>query len=133
MAMQERVRVGDLEIAFDDVGRGVPAVILVHGAFADRTMFAPQVDHLAPRHRVIAIDLRGHGESDVPRSGVAFTDFLADVLGVSAAAGVDRAIVGGHSILGGGVAVALAAVRPDLVAGVALLDASIPYPEPMRT
>jgi pimeloyl-ACP methyl ester carboxylesterase len=49
-------------IAFDRSGGG-PAVILVTGAFADRSMMAPVAELLAPRFTVYAYDRRGHGES----------------------------------------------------------------------
>jgi pimeloyl-ACP methyl ester carboxylesterase len=56
-------------IAFDDIGSGDPAVVLLHGLFEDRTYYRAQAQHLAARHRVLNIDLRGHGESDVPEQG----------------------------------------------------------------
>ncbi len=127
------VTIDGVRIAYDDLGIGSPAVLLVHGAFGDRSLFGPQIEHLAPRHRVVALDLRGHGESDVPTSGFAFADFVADALAVTTAAGLDRVVVCGHSVLGAGIGLRLAAARPDLVAGVAMLDGGIPFPEPMRT
>ena len=58
-----------LRIAYEDVGQGSPAVVLIHGAFGNRFHYAAQIKHLAQRHRVLALDLRGHGESDVPQDG----------------------------------------------------------------
>jgi len=123
--------VHELGIAFDDAGHGTPTVVLIHGAFANRSHFAPQLEHLAQRHRVLTLDLRGHGESDVPKGGFRVRDFAADVIGVCETAGIDRAVLSGHS-LGGAVALEVAAAKPDLVAGVALLDAAILYPERLR-
>src|SRR5690348_12008252 len=91
--------VGGLNIAYELAGSGDPAVLFIHGAFEDRTYFAPQVAHLAPRRRVVTLDLRGHGASDAP-AGVSMMDFAADVLGVAEAAGVERAILCGHSMGG---------------------------------
>jgi len=121
-----------LEIAFDDTGQGEPAVVLIHGAFANRSHFAPMVADLAERHRVIALDLRGHGESDVPAEGFSARDFAQDVIGVCETARVERAVLCGHSVLGGGIALEVAATRPDLVAGVVLLDAGVLFPEAIR-
>jgi pimeloyl-ACP methyl ester carboxylesterase len=125
-------RVGGLRIAFGDEGRGSPALVFVHGAFGNRSHYSAQVEHFAARHRVVTLDLRGHGDSEVPAAGFGVSDFMADVLAVCEAAGIDRAVFCGHSILGGGIALEIASQRPDLVAGVALLDASIPYPEDLR-
>src|SRR5512146_3365510 len=109
-----------MHLAYDDVGIGAPAIVLIHGAFADRSHFTAQLDHLAARQRVIAPDLRGHGKSDVPGTGFDIVDFVADVLTVCEDARIEQAVFGGHSILGGGTALGIADARPDLVAGVAL-------------
>ena len=56
------VSVGDLNIAYEAAGAGDPAVMLIHGALGDRSYYAAQTAHLESRRRVIAPDLRGHGE-----------------------------------------------------------------------
>ncbi|HEY8778768.1 MAG TPA: alpha/beta hydrolase [Solirubrobacterales bacterium] len=120
-----------IEVAFEDSGQGEPALVLIHGAFGNRSHFAPLVARLAERHRVIALDLRGHGESGVPREGFRYADFAQDVLAVCREAGVERAVLSGHSS-GGAVALTAAALDPDLAAGVALLDPAVLFPEPLR-
>ncbi len=55
-----------------------PVVVLLHGATLDHRSWAPQVDELAVRYRVVVPDLRGHGES-VPRlAGLLAVDPSAD-------------------------------------------------------
>src|SRR5689334_3206373 len=98
---------GGLRLAYDVVGNGSPVVLFIHGAFEDRTYFAAQVAHLAARRRVVTLDLRGHGASDVPQA-VSLADFAADVLAVVDAAGVEQAVLCGHS-MGGPVALLVAA------------------------
>ena len=120
-----------VDIAFDDVGRGEPAVVLVHPALSNRAHFAAMVQALAQRHRVITLDLRGHGDSGVPRDGFAIADFANDVIAVCREAGVQRAVLGGHST-GGAVALTVANRDPHLAAGVVLLDAAILLPDPIR-
>ena len=106
-------------LAYDVAGTGDPALVFVHGWSSDRTYFEPQFHHFAAQHRVVALDLRGHGAS---RPGPAYDcEALADdVLAVAADAGVHRPIVVGHS-LGGLVALACAA-RPDAVRAAVLVD-----------
>ena len=58
-----------VHIAYDDIGEGAPAVVLLHGLFEDRSYCAEVAAHLARRHRVLNLDLRGHGESEVPAEG----------------------------------------------------------------
>jgi predicted esterase len=58
-----------------------PPVLLIHGIGCDHTTFAPQFEHFARiGHRVVAVDLRGHGKSDKPHQSYTmqlFTDDLA--------------------------------------------------------
>jgi len=121
----------DVEIAYEEAGRGDPAVILIHPPFGNRSHFAAVFAHLAKRNRVIALDLRGCGQSGVPAEGFHIVDLAEDVRAVCRAAGVERAVLCGHS-LGGTVALEVAALEPQLVAGVALLDAVVLFPEPLR-
>ncbi len=72
-------------------------------------------------HAVTAIDLRGHGESDVPTSGYDTATAVGDVAAVITALGLDRPVVAGQS-WGGNVVVELAATFPHLVAAIALVD-----------
>jgi pimeloyl-ACP methyl ester carboxylesterase len=120
---------GDVRIVFEDAGSGSPALVLIHGAFANRGHFASQVEHLARRHRVLAPDLRGHGDSDTPAEAFGICQVAEDVLAVCDAAGVERAVLCGHSWP---VALHVVAARPELVAGVVLLDGVVLLPEELR-
>lgn len=73
--------IDDLEIAYDDVGTGLP-VLFVHAFPLNRTMWAPQVSALVERCRCVAADLRGFGESSVrpPYSMEQYADDLAHLL-----------------------------------------------------
>src|SRR5437879_6679670 len=108
-----------VHIAFDDVGVGDPTVVLLHGLFANRTYYSAQAQHLAARHRVLSIDLRGHGESDVPEQGYSLDILAEDVIRVCGEVRVTGAVLCGHSMA---VALKVAIRRPDLAAGMVLLD-----------
>jgi pimeloyl-ACP methyl ester carboxylesterase len=95
--------------------------VLVHGIACHRAFMAPQAQFLRARHRVVAIDLRGHGDSDAPRQRYTIGGLADDVGWICEQLGVERAVVVGHS-LGGLVALELAAARPDLAVGAALID-----------
>jgi pimeloyl-ACP methyl ester carboxylesterase len=118
-----------LHLAYDDVGKGDPAIILMHGLFADRTYYAAQVRHLAQRHRVLNIDLRGHGESDVPEDGYSLGILADDVIRVCERAGISSAVLCGHSFP---VALQVARRRPSLAAGLVLLDGVVLFPPAVR-
>ena len=124
----KRVVANGVEIAYDEAGQGKPAIVLIHGAFGSRQDFAELGKRLDQRHRVIALDLRGHGDSSVPREGFAIADFTQDVLAVCRDARVDRVILCGHSFAAN-IALTAAAQDPDLVAGVVMLDGAVLFPE----
>lgn len=94
---------GAMEVGYDDVGVGTPAVFL-HPFPADRTYWAPQLGALVDHSRCIAPDLRGFGESTVgpPYTVDQYADDVAVLLDML---GVERAVVCGLS-LGGYVALA---------------------------
>ncbi len=125
-----RVLSDGVEIAFGETGRGEPALVLIHGGFGNRSHVAPLVAHLAERHRVIALDLRGHGQSGVPQDGFRIADFAQDVLAVCRDARVEQAVLCGHS-MAGAVALTAAALDPSLAAGVVLLD-TVLFPDPLQ-
>ncbi|MFF4170857.1 alpha/beta fold hydrolase [Streptomyces sp. NPDC001744] len=94
---------------------GAPAVVLSHGWTCSIAFWADQIRALAPDHRVIAYDQRGHGRSPVPGSGGYSTTALADDLEAVLAATLrpgERAVLAGHSM--GGMTIMAAADRPGL-------------------
>ncbi len=72
--------------------------------------------------RVIALDLRGRGESDAPASGYTMEDHARDVLGLLDALELERVVMGGHSF-GGLLTYWLAANHPERVERCVVLDA----------
>ena len=127
----ERTNTGNVSIAYEDVGQGEPACVVIHGPFGNRLQLESLIEHLAAGHRVLAPDLRGTGESDRPSSGYQVADFADDVVAVCRHAGIHRAILIGHSV-GAAVALEVAAREPDLVAGIAMLDGALLFPRELR-
>jgi pimeloyl-ACP methyl ester carboxylesterase len=83
--------------------------------------WGPQINYLAQTHRVIALDMPGHGGSSALPYGAELTDFVAWAADAITALGLGRVSLAGHS-MGALVAGGLAATRPDLVARVALIN-----------
>ena len=114
-------RVGDIELAYTDSGGPGEAVLLVHGAYLSKEVWAEQWAALSAHHRVIAVDLRGHGES----TGGIWTFHLPlvaeDLTSLLTALRVRQVHVCGHA-LGGMVALQLALVHPDRVRSLVLVD-----------
>lgn len=100
-------------------------VVLVHGAGVDHTMYRDQALALhTAGHRVIALDLRGHGESTLD-DDAAFTadDTLADLVALLEHLQLEQPLLVGHS-LGGNLAQALARQHPQLVGRLAVIDST---------
>jgi pimeloyl-ACP methyl ester carboxylesterase len=106
-------------ISYDEYGDGDRPLVLIHGLLMSRRMF----DRLGPEmaelgHRVIAIDLLGHGRSDRPpeMSNYSMTFFARQVEALLDHLGLDQAVVGGTS-LGANTTLELAYLSPDRVRG----------------
>jgi pimeloyl-ACP methyl ester carboxylesterase len=121
--MERLVRDG-VALAYEEQGTGDPPLVLVHGWCCDHTYFAPQVAYFAGTHRVLAIDLRGHGSSDRPEQDYTTDLFADDLAWLCERLGVTGPVVIGHS-LGGVVALAVAVRHPSLPVAIAALDSPL--------
>jgi pimeloyl-ACP methyl ester carboxylesterase len=102
--------------------RALPGLVLVHGGAAHSGWW----DHIAPQlhsHRVVALDLTGHGDSS-RRDAYDMKLWAREVVAVAEAEELDRPVVLGHS-LGGWVALTVGVESPDAVAAVAVIDSPI--------
>jgi pimeloyl-ACP methyl ester carboxylesterase len=104
-------------------GSGDP-LLLFHGGLGSTGMFEPDLAALSKDHRVIAVDLYGHGRTALTERPVSLVDMGDDMAVVLAGVGVQRADVMGYS-LGGGVALRLAVQHPEVVRRLVLV--STPY------
>lgn len=100
-----------------------PPIVLVHGLANSVITWRKNVEALAGQFHVIALDLPGHGLSDMPKvrfdlpTGAVFLAAFLDEVGV------DRAHLGGNS-MGGAVALELALARPERAASLTLADSA---------
>jgi len=110
-------------LGVDDGGSGGPAVVLVHSLAGRIAHWQPQLERLRRDRRAIALDLRGHGGSEVPADGDYAIEAMAEDIGaVVDRLGLERFALVGHS-MGGGVALAYAGMHPERVERLLLLDA----------
>ncbi|WP_374194688.1 alpha/beta fold hydrolase [Streptomyces sp. VRA16 Mangrove soil] len=99
-----------------------PALLLLHGSAASTESWHAMVPLLTARHRVIRVDLRGHGRSAPPaEGGYAVTEQARAVAAALDRLGVAQVVAVGHSS-GGYCATALAELRPDLVSALVLVS-----------
>jgi len=116
-------------ISYETYGAGTPALVFVHGWSCDARYWWQQTAHFADRHRVVVLDLAGHGHSGSGRTRYTMASFGEDVRAVMDAEGIEDAILVGHS-MGGSVIVEAARLLPKRVRGLIGVDTleNIEYP-----
>ncbi len=118
-------------LAHLEAGPEVPAappLVFIHGWMGDHRALLPQISYFARRRHVVAINLRGHGDSDAPQQDYTIDGFADDVAWQCNQLGLSRPLIIGHS-LGGMIALELAGRHPDLPSGVVMIDTII-FPPP---
>src|SRR6266849_6898442 len=109
-------------------GKG-PVVVLIHGYAENSDSWAPLAADLMKDHTVVVPDLRGIGKSSKPEAGYDKKTQAKDVRAVVTGLGYDKTFVVAHDI-GNTVAYAYAAMYPDKVKRLVVMDAPIPGIEP---
>ena len=110
------------KISFTDDGKGT-AVLLLHGFLENKTMWDKYVSALSKNHRVITIDLLGHGETECLGYVHTMEDQADMIFAVLISLRIRKIVLVGHS-MGGYVALAFAELYPDNVKGLFLLNST---------
>src|SRR5471032_123673 len=109
---------------------GDPPIVLLPGITANLHNFDGLVDAgLAPRFRVVGLDLRGRGLSDKPAHGYSIAEHAADVVGVLDTLRLDQVVLGGHSF-GALLTAYIAARYPDRVSRCIFIDIALTPADP---
>lgn len=98
VAQEKFAKLDTTKIHYVSEGKGKDAIVLVHGWGCNLGLWRDQVAELSKRARVIAIDLPGHGLSDKPETQYDMDLFAAAIDAVMKDAGVERAVLVGHSM-----------------------------------
>jgi pimeloyl-ACP methyl ester carboxylesterase len=109
-----------IDCAYSIAGHG-PALFLIHGIGARRAGWNQLVDSLKSDFTCITYDLRGHGESPLPKERFGLDDLVDDLEALRARLGIEQAHFAGHS-LGGMIGPAYARRFPDRVLSLGLLS-----------
>lgn len=117
-----RARCGDIDVAWYEVGRGKP-LVLIHGLGDDHRAWRRTLPDLMLARRVILYDLRGHGGTSAGEPDGTLKQLGADLAALLEVLAIERPLVAGFS-LGGTIAMRLALDRPELVGGLALVATS---------
>lgn len=107
-------------IAYLEKGQGEP-LLLIHGVGLNAEAWGPQLEALSDTHRVIAMDMPGHGQSAPPPASADLSHYVAQAVALLDALGIGAANVAGHS-MGGLVAIGLALEHPRRVLRLGVLN-----------
>ena len=113
-----------VRLHYTDAGSGRPALLFVHGWSSNLRHWEPQARHFGRRHRVLRVDLRGHGRSpapDLPVRGYAIARHAEDLAALLRRLRLRSVVAVGHSS-GAWVSLALAGRFPELVCAVVAVD-----------
>ncbi|GAA1606059.1 alpha/beta fold hydrolase [Actinoplanes couchii] len=117
---------GSVQLAVRDFGGDQPPLLLVHGAGGNLAQMTTLARALRPHHRVVTLDLRGHGRS--ADGDWTWDNALGDLAAVCAQLEIERPAVAGHSL--GGMLAALWGERHPDSPGVISLDGNPPPTRP---
>jgi pimeloyl-ACP methyl ester carboxylesterase len=112
------------KVHYKSLGDGPAALVLVHGWSCDLTFWRAQVPAFAGKARLVLIDLPGHGKSDRPEVNYTMDLFARAVAAVLKDAGVERAVLAGHS-MGTPVVRQVYRLHPQKVLGLVAVDGAL--------
>lgn len=110
-----------IPIAYEVHGDGTTALVFIHGWSCDRSYWDAQVEPFSRNHRVVTIDLAGHGESGSGREEWTMASFGEDAAAVAEKLGLERMVLIGHS-MGGDVILEAARRLPGRILGLVWVD-----------
>ena len=117
-------QIGTLDVRYLDWGGEGPPLLALHGLASSAHWYDLVAPYLQSKHRVIAPDQRGHGQTSQANKGYDWQSLASDAVGLLDHLGISRASVFGHS-WGATVALNLAARFPDRASALGLIDGGV--------
>ena len=118
---QETLSADNIIISYNVEGNGKPVLVFVHGWCCDKSYWKFQVPYFSKQHKVVTIDLAGHGESGLNRQNWTIEAFGKDVVAVIEKLDLDQVLLIGHS-MGGPVNIEAARQMPNRIIGLVGVD-----------
>lgn len=127
-----RAHANGIELAYDVSGpEGAPVILLHHTLATNKAMWSGTAAHLSEQYRVVAMDARGHGESDTPQPPYDFTTLARDITTLMDTLGIAEAHLMGSS-MGGMVGQCVGFMAPDRLRSLILVATTSGVPEAAR-
>ncbi|KYG32989.1 alpha/beta fold hydrolase [Priestia endophytica] len=114
-----KVKINNVELYYEVKGSG-NAIVFTHGASWNHRQWKPQIDELAKQYKTITWDVRGHGQSSLPKGKVDSEDFSKDLIGLLAHLNVKQVHLCGLS-MGGHISLQTAIRHPEFVKSLILI------------
>ncbi|MBU1626772.1 alpha/beta hydrolase, partial [bacterium] len=108
-------------IVYSTQGEGSPAYVFIHGWCCDRSHMEAYLERYSEHHRVVTIDLPGHGQSGKKKRKWSTNSYGRDVRAVLHKLDLQEIILIGHS-MGGPVSIETARMEPDRIIGIIGID-----------
>lgn len=115
-----KIKLNGIDIDYKDEGEGLP-IIFIHAFALNQTMWEAQMVDLKNHYRVISLDSRGFGNSDITKEPSLMSRMAADMRELMRALSIDKAVLVGLS-MGGYVALAFCREYPEAVRALVLAD-----------
>jgi 3-oxoadipate enol-lactonase len=117
-----RIAINEIKVSYSDKGKkGAPAVIFIHGFPFNGSMWNMQTEALEDNYRIIAYDIRGHGDSEAGNEDFSIELFVKDLLALMDALKLKKTVVCGLS-MGGYIALNAIENYPDRFDALILSD-----------
>lgn len=123
-AIDKTLTVNNLRFHYRDWGGHGWPLLLLHGLASTSHIWDLVAPLLVEEAKVIALDMRGHGQSDKPEGGYDFKTIAGDVIGVLEALQMEHPVIVGHS-WGAMLGLWIAANRPDFLSGLVMVDGGL--------
>jgi pimeloyl-ACP methyl ester carboxylesterase len=125
------IKKDDVSLAYEEINhletnQNAFSMLFVHGWGCDHTFFTPQANFFSGSHRIVSVDLRGHGKSDAPKQNYTMAAYADDLAWLARELDLKKPVIVGHS-MGGNVALEFAARYPHIPAAIVMVD-SVVFP-----
>ncbi|PJN90055.1 alpha/beta fold hydrolase [Bacillus sp. mrc49] len=111
------------KLSYIDTGKGTKTLLFIHGFCGSREYWNDIVSKLKDDFRIVAVDIRGHGESEPNAASFSIEDMANDIASVLEKLGIDQVYMFGHS-LGGYITLAFAERFPGKLSGFSLVHST---------
>lgn len=119
---KDKVSVNDLTVSYIDEGiTNSATIIFIHGFPLNKSMWEKQIKQFKEDYRVIAYDIRGHGNTDVGNDNFSIEFFVYDLISLMNALSIEKAIICGFS-MGGYIALRAIEKHPGRFSALLLCD-----------